>query len=71
MIIVACQVCGQTGILRGTPENDGMVRTSWTCRHCGAGQVIQVPVSTDAQNSDLKKIILGLPVEWTNAIDPI
>lgn len=66
MLIVACQVCGKTGILRGSPEKDGMVRTSWICKHCGTGQVVQVPVSSDARNSDLRDIVLGLPSEWAS-----
>ncbi len=66
MLIVACQVCGQTGILRGSPEKDGMVRTSWICNHCGTGQVVQVPVSSDARSSNLRDIVLGLPSEWAS-----
>ncbi|MEA3507292.1 MAG: alcohol dehydrogenase [Synergistota bacterium] len=60
MLIVACQVCGKTRILPGTPDSDGLARATWTCPCCGAGQVIQLPVSSDARGGDLRKIVSGM-----------
>jgi len=66
LIIVACQVCGDTKILRGHPDKDGFVRTCWMCKKCGTGQTLQLPVSSDVRQTDLRKIILGLPEEFTS-----
>ncbi|HOC82611.1 MAG: hypothetical protein BWY01_01385 [Synergistetes bacterium ADurb.Bin155] len=60
MLIVACQVCGEMRILPGTPDADGVARTVWTCPCCGAGQVLQLPVSTDASGGELRRIVAGM-----------
>ncbi len=60
MLVVACQVCGELRILPGTPDVDGIARTTWTCPRCGAGQVLQLPVSTDARGKELRRIIAGM-----------
>ena len=31
MLIVACQVCGESKIIAGTPDGDGMARATWIC----------------------------------------
>ena len=60
MLIVDCQRCGQTKILPGTPDPDGIARTTWTCPRCGAGQILQLPVASDARGKDLREILGGL-----------
>ncbi|MBN1332397.1 MAG: alcohol dehydrogenase [Synergistales bacterium] len=64
MLIVACQICGNTRILSGFPDSDGMARATWTCSKCGTGQLLQIPVSSDATGYDLKKIVNGLPRQF-------
>ncbi len=59
MLIVACQSCGKTEILAGTPDADGVARTSWTCNRCGRGQILQMPVQADARGGDLGRIVKG------------
>lgn len=59
MLIVACQSCGKTEILAGTPDADGVARTSWTCKQCGRGQILQLPVEGDARGGDLRRIVRG------------
>ena len=29
MLIVACQICGETKVLAGTPDVDGIARAMW------------------------------------------
>jgi len=60
MLMVACQVCGEMRIIPGTPDADGVARTVWTCPCCGAGQVLQLPVSADARGGELRRIIAGM-----------
>lgn len=60
MLVVACQICGELRILPGTPDVDGVARTTWTCPCCGTGQVLQLPVSTDARGRELRRIIAGM-----------
>ncbi|MDD2207371.1 MAG: alcohol dehydrogenase [Aminobacterium sp.] len=60
MLIVACQICGETKVLAGTPDVDGVARAMWICPKCGAGQVVQLQISADARKSDLRKIVHGL-----------
>lgn len=60
MLIVGCQSCGEAKILAGTPDSDGVARVRWTCRHCGTGQVLQLEVTGDARNGDLRNILCGL-----------
>ncbi len=62
MIIVACQVCGEMKVLAGAPDADGLARVSWICPCCGAGQVVQIPVSLDARGGSLRGICGGLSV---------
>jgi len=64
LLIVACQVCGKTRILSGSPDSDGMARAIWTCSECGTGQLLQVPVASNASGIDLRKIVNGLPPEF-------
>ncbi len=59
MLIVACQLCGEMKILAGTPDRDGVARTTWICPRCGTGQIVPLPVKSDARG-DLKKILQGL-----------
>lgn len=65
MLIVGCQVCGEIKVLAGTPDLDGVARVKWSCGKCGAGQVLQLQVSTDASGGDLRRILGGfsLPEE--------
>ena len=65
LLIVGCQVCGEIKVLAGTPDFDGVARVKWSCRKCGAGQVLQLQVSTDASGKDLRRIVGGfsLPEE--------
>jgi ribosomal protein S27AE len=60
MLIVGCQVCGESKVLAGAPDDDGVARVQWTCPRCGAGQVLQLEVSGDARGGDLRKILGGL-----------
>ena len=60
MLIVGCQTCGETKILAGTPDSDGIARVQWTCARCGTGQVLQLEVSNDARMGDLRKILGGM-----------
>ncbi|ADE56801.1 MULTISPECIES: hypothetical protein [Aminobacterium] len=60
MLIVACQICGETKVLAGTPDVDGIARAMWICPRCGTGQVVQLQVSADARKSDLRKIVHGM-----------
>ncbi|MDI9369945.1 MAG: alcohol dehydrogenase [Synergistaceae bacterium] len=60
MLIVACQVCGETKVIAGTADIDGMARAMWICPECGTGQVVQLPVSADARKSDLRAIVRGM-----------
>lgn len=59
MLIVACQMCGETVILPGTPDADGVARVSWTCRSCGVSQVLELNVSSDGR-ANLRKIVGGM-----------
>ncbi|HAA47894.1 MAG TPA: alcohol dehydrogenase [Synergistaceae bacterium] len=59
MLIVACQMCGETVILPGTPDSDGIARVSWTCKSCGVSQVLQLSVSSDGR-ANLRKIVGGM-----------
>lgn len=60
MLIVACHICGETKVIAGTPDADGMARATWICPVCGAGQVVQLPVSSDARKADLRSIVCGM-----------
>ena len=60
MLIVACQVCGESKVIAGTPDADGMARAMWICPVCGTGQVMQLPVASDARKSDLRSIVCGM-----------
>lgn len=60
MLIVACQICGESKVIAGTPDGDGIARATWICPCCGAGQVVQLPVSADARKMDLRKIVCGM-----------
>lgn len=65
MLIVACHTCGDTKVLAGTPDLDGVARVTWTCHRCGTGQVLQLDVSMDARGGDLRKILGGLALAET------
>lgn len=60
MLIVGCQTCGETKVLAGAPDMDGVARVTWTCGRCGTGQVLQLDVGMDARVGDLRKILGGL-----------
>jgi hypothetical protein len=62
MLIVTCQICGECKVLAGAPDGDGLARTWWICPCCGAGQVVQLEVPTDARG-DLESIVLGMKME--------
>ena len=63
MLIVTCQVCGDSKVLAGAPDGDGLARTCWICPCCGSGQVVQLEVPTDARG-DLGSIVLGMRMEF-------
>ena len=65
MLIVGCQVCGEIKVLAGSSDVDGVARVRWFCEKCGAGQVLQLKVSTDVSGRDLRRIVGGfsLPEE--------
>lgn len=65
MLIVACQICGESMVIAGTPDSDGMARATWTCPRCGTGQVVQLSVSSDARKSDLRAIVCGMALAST------
>ena len=60
MLIVACQICGETKVIAGTPDVDGIARAMWICPVCGTGQIVQLPVTSDARTSDLRSIVCGM-----------
>lgn len=60
MLIVACQICGEARVIPGTPDEDGVARAMWTCSVCGTGQIVQLPVSSDARKGDLRQIVCGM-----------
>lgn len=60
MLIVSCQKCGDVEVIAGSPGQDGLARAMWTCRKCGAGQIVELAVSKDARRGDLRKIIGGM-----------
>ena len=60
MLILACQKCGELKVLAGSPDSTGAARAVWTCKKCGAGQLLELTVSKDAKRGDLRKIIGGL-----------
>ena len=60
MLIVGCQSCGEAKILAGTPDHDGVARMNWTCPRCGAGQVLQLEVSSGLRTSDLHSVLGGM-----------
>ncbi len=62
VIIVACQLCGEMKVLAGAPDADGLARVSWICPCCGAGQIVQIPISLDARGTSLRGICGGLSV---------
>jgi hypothetical protein len=62
MLIVTCQVCGDSKVLAGAPDEDGLARTWWICPCCGSGQVVQLEVPADGR-SDLRSIVLGMTME--------
>lgn len=57
---MGCQVCGETKVLAGTPDRDGVARVTWFCAKCGAGQLLRLQVSADASGASLRRIIGGL-----------
>ena len=66
MLIAACQVCGDSKVLAGAPDGDGLARTCWICLSCGSGQAVQLEVTSDARN-DLCSIVLGMRMEARKA----
>ncbi len=59
MYIVACQKCKELKVLAGMPDDFGVARVMWTCSSCGAGQLLEIPISKDARRGDLNNIIRG------------
>lgn len=47
-------------MLAGNPDANGVARAVWTCKKCGAGQVMELSISKDARRGDLRKIIGGM-----------
>ena len=60
MLIVGCQSCGETKVLAGTPDHDGVARMNWACPRCGAGQVLQLDANSAPRASDLRGILGGM-----------
>lgn len=74
MLIVGCQTCGETKVLAGAPDMDGVARVTWTCSRCGTGQVLQLDVGMDARVGDLRKILGGLALgedEQSDVLDDL
>ena len=71
MLIVACQKCGEVKVIAGSPGQDGLARAVWTCRKCGAGQIVELAVSKDTRRGDLRKIIGGLALAQDAALRDI
>jgi len=71
MLIVACQKCGEVKVIAGSPGQDGLARAVWTCRKCGAGQIVELTVSKDTRRGDLRKIIGGLALAQDTALREI
>lgn len=59
MLIVSCQACGETAILPGTPDVDGIARIVFSCPYCGTSQVLQLQVAGDGRGN-LGKIVGGM-----------
>jgi hypothetical protein len=57
MLIVGCQICGESKVLAGTPDKDGVARVHWTCSRCGTGQVLWLDVSNDATGGGSRRIL--------------
>jgi ribosomal protein S27AE len=70
MLIVGCQSCGETKILAGTPDVDGVARMNWCCPHCGAGQVLQLEVNNAVRMSNLYNALGGMALA-KNALSDI
>ncbi|MCX7827595.1 MAG: hypothetical protein N2315_00060 [Thermanaerothrix sp.] len=62
MLIVECQNCGQVRVLAGSSDPSGMVKVAFTCGSCGAGQVLQLNVSSSAEGRDLRGMVLGMAI---------
>ncbi|GAB1399726.1 hypothetical protein MASR2M79_05120 [Aminivibrio sp.] len=69
MLIVACQICGESMVIAGTPDCDGMARVNWICPRCGTGQVVQLSVTSDARKTDLRAIVCGMALAATVRTD--
>ncbi|MDR3355499.1 MAG: alcohol dehydrogenase [Synergistaceae bacterium] len=63
MVIAECEICGETKVLAGTPDRDGVTRLNWTCSRCGTGQVLQVKISGEQGAGDLHSV-LGNLMQW-------
>jgi ribosomal protein S27AE len=68
MLIVGCQSCGESKVLAGAPDIDGVARMNWCCPHCGAGQVLQLEVAPVARTADLRSILGGMALGDKNKI---
>lgn len=67
MLIVACQKCGETKVIAGSPNADGTARAVWTCKRCGSGQILELSISKDARRGDLRKIVGGMALAGSSA----
>ena len=54
-------------MLAGNPDANGVARAVWTCKKCGAGQVMELSISKDARRGDLRKIIGGMALAGNRA----
>jgi ribosomal protein S27AE len=63
MLIVGCQSCGESKVLAGAPDIDGVARMNWCCPHCGAGQVLQLEVAPVERTADLRSILGGMALK--------
>lgn len=69
MYIVACQKCKELKVLAGMPDDCGVARVMWTCGNCGAGQLLEIPISKDARRGDLNNIIRGFALARSKKMD--
>jgi hypothetical protein len=61
MVIAECEICGETKVLAGTPDIDGVARVNWTCCRCGTGQVLQIKIVEESKAVDPSGLLGRLP----------
>ncbi|MDR1482701.1 MAG: alcohol dehydrogenase [Synergistaceae bacterium] len=62
MVIAECEICGETKVLAGAPDRDGVARVNWTCCRCGTGQVLQIKVAGEFKAEDPRGVLGGMPL---------